>query len=388
MNPVAIVVGGACALVAGMGIGRFAYTPLLPFMQRDTGLTIAAAGYLASANFVGYLAGALLAMAAARAHRGRWFGCGLVLSVATTLAMAATESTWLLGVIRAASGVASAWVLIHGSAIVLDTVARAGKPNLFSILYAGVGFGIAGTAALVEVMSRADATSATMWLVIGLAAALFALPALAVRDPATAAAAHGAIDLPSPTAAERRALAWLTAAYGSLGFGYVITATFLVVILRGRPDWKAYEMLAWMCVGLAGAPSNYVWMRIAQRIDPYRAMIAAFLLEAIGVLAAVSGSSLALVMLGALLLGGTFMAITALGLTTGRVLARGDSGRVVGRMTAAFGLGQIIGPAVAGWLAERSGSFVLPSLLAAATLTAAAAMVLRARGLAFSPPTR
>lgn len=406
-GPLATVLGGASALVAAMGIGRFAYTPLLPYMQRDSGLTIAAAGYLASANFLGYLAGALLAMGVRRERRGAWFAVGLATSVLTTLAMSVTDSPWLLGLIRTASGIASAWVLIHGSAIVLDALARAGRPTLFSVLYAGVGVGIAGSAGIVEWMSRAQAGAGAMWLAIGVAAAVFALPGILVRDPpairgpAPVGTASGRTALDAPASAardhappalaaagERRALAWLTLAYGCLGFGYVITATFLVVILRGRAEWRAYEMLAWMCVGLAGAPSNYVWMRIAQRVDPYRAMIAAYVLEAIGVLAAVSGASLGLVMLGAVLLGGTFMGITALGITTGRLLARGDSGPIVGRMTAAFGFGQIVGPALGGWLAERTGSFTWPSLLAAATLVAAAAMVAQARREALSPPTR
>lgn len=390
-SPVALALAGACALITGMGVGRFAYTPLLPYMQRDAELSIAAAGYVASANFLGYLVGALLAIRVARDRRSFWFACALALSVLTTLGMAPLHSPWLMSAVRAASGIASAFVMIHGSAIVLDALARAGRPMLFSLLAAGVGIGITVTAVLVEAMSRASASSATMWLVLGAMALLVALPAARVRDPAAsapagtsppgsaAAAAAAAAAADQPGMHERRALAWLTTAYGLLGFGYVITATFLVVIVRETPQWRPWEMAVWMCVGLAGAPSNFVWMRIAQRIDPYRAMIAAYLLEAVGVMAAVAGGSLPAVMLGAVLLGGTFMAITAVGLTTARELARGESGPTLGRMTAAFGLGQIVGPGLGGWLAERSGGFTAPSLLAALTLVAGAAMVAMAR---------
>lgn len=423
--PLVLALAGACALAAGMGIGRFAYTPLLPYMQRDLELSIVAAGYIASANFLGYLIGALLAVRIPAARRSGWFAAGLAVSVLTTLAMAPPASPWLLGVNRTIAGMASAFVLIHGSAIALDAFARSGTPGLFSVMAAGVGIGITATAGLVEAMSRSGVGSATMWIVLGGLGAAFALPAFLLRDPpATAPASAPAptasepppgADLPAadesssgapvaamhptsaasvaaatsattepdlPTPQERAALGWLTFAYGIVGFGYVITATFLVVIVRGNPDWRAFEMAVWVCVGLAIIPSNYFWLRVAQATDPYRAMTAAFIAEAIGVIAAVSGSSLALVMLGAVLLGGTFVAITALGLTTGRLLARGDSGPVVARMTAAFGLGQIIGPGLGGWLAERSGSFVLPSAVAALALVAGAAMVMRARQLA------
>lgn len=380
---VVVVLVGACALAAGMGIGRFAYTPLLPHMQRELDLTLTAAGYVASANFLGYLAGALIAMGAHAAHRRRGFVAGLLGSVATTLLMALFSDPWLLGAIRAGSGVASAFVLIHGSAIALDALARAGRPALFSLLYAGVGAGIAVTAVLVEAMSRAGAGASPMWLVLGAVATVLASPALLLRDdsphPAAAAATPTSPAPPPPT--DRQALAWLTAAYGCLGFGYVITVTFIVVMVRGRADWQPYEMAVWLCVGLAGAPSNYLWIRIAQRFGVYRAMIAAYLLEGVGVVAAASGAHIALVMFGGVLLGGTFLAITALGLSTARGLARADSGRIVGRMTAFFGLGQILGPALGGWLAERTGSFAAPSMLAAATLVAAAAMVERSRRL-------
>jgi predicted MFS family arabinose efflux permease len=384
---VALALAGACALAMGMGIGRFAYTPLLPFMQRDFGLAIADAGYVASANFAGYLLGALAAIRVPRESRTRWLQAGLALSLASTLLMAAAQQPWSMGALRLAGGVASAFVLIHGSAIVLDALARDGRPTLFSVLYAGVGVGIVLTAALVEAAARLHAGATQMWLLLGGLAVVLAVPAMRLRDPAAAPATAAPVAAPPPAAAvdpihgdaARRALRRVTAAYAGLGFGYVITVTFLVVIVRGRADWQPWEMLVWMAVGLAGAPSNYLWLRAAQRFDPYRAMIAAYLLEAIGVLCAVSAHSLALVILGAALLGGTFMGITALGLTTARTLSPGDSGPAVARMTVAFGAGQIVGPAVGGWLAERSGSFALPSALAAATLVASAALVLLAR---------
>ena len=360
-TPLGAAFAGLCALVLGMGIGRFAYTPVLPYMQADFGLSIEAAGYIASANFAGYLAGALLAIVVPPARRRQAFLAAVALSVATTGAMALLASPWAMAATRALSGVASAFILIHGSAIVLDRLARDGRPALFSLLYAGVGAGIALSALIVEIASRTGGGSAAQWLALGLVSLAFAPLAAQLRD-----------DAPQR---RLRALRWLIVAYGCLGFGYVITVTFIVVMVRTRPDWQPWEMLVWLVVGLTGAPSNYLWLRAAQRFGPWRALIVAYLLEAAGVAAAVSAHSLSLVMLGAGLVGGTFMGITALGLTTARGLSPGASGPVIARMTAAFGLGQIVGPAFGGWLAERSGGFGLASLAAAAALVAAAGMV-------------
>jgi predicted MFS family arabinose efflux permease len=410
-TPLGAAFAGLCALVLGMGIGRFAYTPVLPYMQADFGLSIEAAGYIASANFAGYLAGALLAIVIPASRRRGAFLMAVALSVATTLGMALLASPWTMAAVRALSGVASAFILIHGSAIVLDRLAREGRPTLFSLLYAGVGAGIALSAMIVEIASRTGAGSVAQWLALGVASLALAPLAARLRDdpapqtgvaPASKAApnptprpdpmpAPGAVigsaaqagpahatparaaSVPAPP--RLRALRWLIVAYGCLGFGYVITVTFLVVMVRSRPDWQPWEMLVWLVVGLTGAPSNYLWLRAAQKFGPWRSLILAYLLEAAGVAAAVSAHSLALVMLGAGLVGGTFMGITALGLTTARGLSPGASGPVIARMTAAFGVGQIVGPAFGGWLAERSGGFGLPSLFAAASLVAAAGMV-------------
>ena len=377
---------GLAALALGMGIGRFAYTPLLPALIEEAGLGLRAAGYIASANFAGYLIGALAASRIPAHRRRTAYASAIGLSVLTTFSLAVLVSPWLLALARALSGVASAFVMVQGSAIVLDILGAHRRPGLFAALYAGVGAGIALTAAIVELMARAGASGAGAGAARGLVSALLAWPALGLRDPGRAGGASLVAPATGPPASARaRALRWLLLAYGGLGFGYVITATFIVVMVRSRPEWKPYEMLVWCIVGLAAAPSNWFWQRLSERASPWIAMIAAYLLEALGVAAAALGEHLLAVFLGALLLGGTFMAITALGLTTARGLSGGASTQVVGRMTAAFGLGQILGPAIGGWLAERSGSFVAPSLLAVAVLVACAGLLaLAARQLAAS----
>ena len=185
-----------------------------------------------------------------------------------------------------------------------------------------------------------------------------------------------------------RALRRLTLAYGCLGFGYVITATFIVVMVRRLPDAPTWEFWTWMTVGLAGAPSNWFWAKIAARVGTYRAIVAAFVIEAIGVALAALGSGPAAILVGAVMLGGTFMAITALGLAAGRQLAPDRPDQTIASMTAAFGFGQIIGPAIGGWMAERSSSFVSASWLAVAVLLVGAALTASAGHTLATPTVR
>ncbi|MFZ2003787.1 MAG: YbfB/YjiJ family MFS transporter, partial [Stellaceae bacterium] len=166
---------------------------------------------------------------------------------------------------------------------------------------------------------------------------------------------------------------------GFYGFGYVITATFLVAIVRGAPAIRALEPVIWIVFGVAAMPSIALWTWIAAPIGLPRAFALACVVEAVGVLASVAWQTTAGVFVAAILVGGTFMALTALGLMRGRELAQngepgGDARRALALMTSAFGIGQIIGPYFAGIVSDWLGSFTVPSVAAAAALLIAAVL--------------
>jgi predicted MFS family arabinose efflux permease len=157
----------------------------------------------------------------------------------------------------------------------------------------------------------------------------------------------------------------------------VITATFLVAIVRGSAGVRYLEPVVWVIVGLASVPSVALWNVIGRRIGVFAAFAAACLVEAVGVAASVLAVNTVGVVLAALCLGGTFMAITALGLAGARSLTDSDPRRVLALMTVAFGIGQIAGPLLGGVIIERSGSYTLASIIAALALVVAAILAAR-----------
>ena len=169
-------------------------------------------------------------------------------------------------------------------------------------------------------------------------------------------------------------LSSLVIAYGLFGFGYVITATFLVAVVRATPDAGTLETVTWLVVGLAAMLSVAAWASVARRLGPRLALGLACLLEGVGVLATAASSTAPAVLVGAALLGGTFMGITALGLAEARRTSA-NPGRAVAVMTAAFGVGQIVGPTFAGTMLEATGSLTFPTVIAAGALVAAAVLV-------------
>jgi predicted MFS family arabinose efflux permease len=138
--PLALAIGGLVALASAVGIGRFVYTPILPLMVEDIGMTHGTAGLLASANFAGYLVGALLAASPILpGSRRRWLLLALTVSTLTTGAMAFASSIMAFLTLRFTGGVASAFALVFASALVLDRLSAAGRADLAAVHFAGVG---------------------------------------------------------------------------------------------------------------------------------------------------------------------------------------------------------------------------------------------------------
>ena len=374
-HPAALAVAGLLSLAVAIGIGRFVYTPILPYMTAGLDLGKSEAGLIASANFLGYLLGALAA--AWRAVPGdprRWLLGALAVSGFSTGAMALTTSLGPFLLLRFAGGAAGALVMVLASSLVMDRLAAAGRAGWAAVMYAGVGSGIAVSALAVPAIASGSGDWQGPWLFCGaLSVALSILIGVLLRTPqAPTTRAPG-----TGTGKVERGLRRFILAYGLFGFGYVVTATFVSDMVRSDPLLQPAERLVWLCVGLTAAPSAPLWGWAGRRWGSERAFVIACLIEAAGVALSVSGGGIWSLLLGAGLLGGTFVGLTALGLVYARRASLGDPRRNLALMTAAFGLGQMIGPTLAGVLHDSLGSYLAASLLAVAALVAAAALASR-----------
>jgi predicted MFS family arabinose efflux permease len=371
---VALACGGLVALAAALGIGRFVYTPILPVMLDALGWSKAEAGLVASANYLGYFVGALAAgRPFASARPRQWLLIALVVSALSTAGMALpSEITSFIG-LRFIGGMASAFVIVCASTLVLESLALSGRGSLSAVHFSGVGVGIMISAAAVSAVLASGADWRGLWIASG-SIAMLAVIVVPLLIPA-----HDGVKAAPKSEHKGGASVRLTliiVAYGLFGFGYVITATFLVAIVRLTNEIRLLEPWIWMLFGLASIPSITVWRRLGERIGLMNAFAAACIVEAIGVAASVEWVTISGVCLSAILLGGTFMGITALGLMIARDLAADQSQRAVGRMTASFGVGQMVGPTLAGFLFEQFGSFRAASLVAVAALIVSAGLAI------------
>ena len=374
-HPAALALAGLLSLVVAIGIGRFVYTPILPYMTAGLGLAKSQAGLLASANYLGYLLGALaVARQAPPGDPRRWLLGSLAVSGLSTGAMALTTGLAPFLLLRFANGVAGALVMVLGSSLVMDRLALSGRAAWASLMYIGVGGGVTVSALAVPAIASNGSDWQSPWLFCGaIAITLSLVVAVLLRNSQAGPGAATRKD--SPTAAP--GLALFVLAYGLFGFGYVTTATFVSDMVRADPLLQPAEQWVWLCVGLTAAPSAPLWNWAGRRWGNRNAFVAACLLEAAGVALSVSGGGIAHLLLAAGLLGGTFVGLTAIGLVHVRHMSGGNPRRNLALMTAAFGLGQMVGPTLTGVLYDSLGSYLLPSLLAVTALLVAAFLAAR-----------
>lgn len=362
-----VMVPAAAAMAVAMGVGRFGFTPILPLMQDQAGLDPAQGAHLATANYVGYLLGAVLAlMRPSLVSSPVAYRVWLVLQVASLAAMPLSTSMPVWTAARLCSGVASALIFIAvAGAVATHLLHRAER--LSGWAYGGIGGGIALSGVLVLAV-EGPGTWTTAWWACTITAAILG----ALAWPLGTALHPGPAPEPGPGPSQgagstvRRPFAALVSSYFLEGAGYIIAGTFLVAAIRATaPAWIGSS--AWVLVGLAALPSSVLYARLARSFPPATVLRIALLLQAIGMLlpAVFSGSGAAL--LAGVIFGVTFQGITTLAVSTGARMRIPHSAAV---LTIAFSIGQILGPLAAAPLLHFGYT---PALVLGAVIVALAA---------------
>ncbi|MFM0737121.1 YbfB/YjiJ family MFS transporter [Paraburkholderia xenovorans] len=396
-------------LAVALGIGRFAFTPLLPLMLHGSAfgqpqLDIRHGGWLASFNYAGYFVGAVTC-AALRVDAARMVRVGLAATVLLTLAMGVTGQFWVWAAVRFVGGAVSAWTFVFASQWGLRRLAELGAHGWGGVIYTGPGLGIVGTGVLVSVAGGHGARLG--WIGFGLIAAVltavvwpvFAVSAgskvrgdraqrFASADNAKAHASghpanpHPAVSQPasahrSTAIAHRADAIWLMLLYGIPGFGYIITATFLPVIARHALPGSVWPDLFWPMFGAALIVGALLAARLPTHWDNRTLLAGCYVLQACGIGLGIVWPTVGGFALGSMLIGLPFTAITLFAMREARRLHGDNAAGLMGYATAAYGVGQIVGPLVAAPIADHTGSFSPALWLAAgALLLGAAGLVL------------
>lgn len=367
-----IALTGMLALAIAIGVGRFAFTPILPMMQKDHGLSLRIAGLLASANYVGYFIGALTAIwiriRISTIVRASVIGIALL-----TAAMGLVHNpvAWLL--LRGLAGIVSAWIFVFGSAYILQRLAMIGRQRLSGLVFGGVGFGTAMTGGFCLLFLHLSWSADQAWMTVGVLALILAAACWPGYQGATQAPASTTVAGAGSLRLARHMR--VVICYGILGFGYIIPGTFLPAMAKQIISDPAVFGWAWPIFGSAAFISTLMAGWLSAHLPNRFIWAMSHVVMAVGVAMPVLLPGMAGIVIAALCVGGTFLVGTMTGMQEARTLAPESASRLMAAMTAAFGLGQIVGPLLVSLVADiHNGMNTL--LLGAASLLLVSAVFL------------
>ena len=368
-----IIVGGVLLLMIAMGISRFAYTPILPFMRVDAHLTFSQGGLLASSNYIGYFIGALGAAFIFRSKKN-FLLLNVLINIASVLFMGLIDSYMIWLVLRLIAGITGGFIFVLTSSIVMDYLATHFLTRFSGYVFSGIGLGIA-TSGLLVPFFEARIEWQGSWIGLGMLSTLFLLTTLVLWRKLVVPNRIQTKQA-EQTSIWQGFMPWLILAYGLEGLGYIVTGTFLVDIIYNIDALRSYAGYSWVVVGIAAIPSAPIWMKLMTRFSTISMMALAYIMQIIGILLPVLSQTAWSVLLSAFLFGFTFVGLVTMSTGYARELFPKQSAYVVSMLTTFYALGQIVGPVMASRLETYFETFKAPLLFAGATVTLALVILL------------
>jgi len=359
-NVAILILTGIAALTIAVGIGRFSYTPILPYMISELNLTTTEAGLIASSNYLGYLLGSLIPIFPQFPKNIRSiFIYSIFISIISLFAMGLTNTFEVFILIRFIHGVFSAFVLILGTSLIVSHVQKKGKLFLGTAHFSGVGLGMALSAIVVSYLGFLNFTWDELWFSIGILAIMLSFQIIKFTPIQKAEVKY---NLKSKNKTNL-GFSLITISYGLYGFGYVAFGTFISTMSRLTPGLEKTEPYVWFVVGVTGIPSVFFWNWFGSKIGNDIGLFLANLILGLGVLFSVLINNEFGIFISCILFGLSFVPITSMCLLEGQKRFSGSFIVSTAILTFSFSIGQMIGPYLSGLLTDHYGSFFFSMII-------------------------
>ena len=364
-NVAILILTGIAALTIAIGIGRFSYTPILPYMISELKLTTTDAGLIASSNYLGYLLGSLIPIFPQFPKNIRSiFIYSIFISIISLFAMGLTNTFEIFILIRFIHGVFSAFVLILGTSLIVSHVQKKGKIFLGTAHFSGVGLGMALSAIVVSYLGFLNFTWDELWFSIGILAIMLSFQIIKFTPIQKAEVKY---NLKSKNKTSL-GFSLITISYGLYGFGYVAFGTFISTMSRLTPGLEKTEPYVWFVVGVTGIPSVFFWNWFGSKIGNDIGLFLANLILGLGVLFSVLINNEFGIFISCILFGLSFVPITSMCLLEGQERFSGSFIVSTAILTFSFSIGQMIGPYLSGLLTDYYGSFFFSMIISGIVL--------------------
>lgn len=389
---------GMATVFACLGVARFSLGMLLPSMRADMNLSYTDMGFISTGNFVGYLVAALVCGRLVRRFGARavvFFS--LVIIAASLFVVASASAVTVIWPAYLVTGLGSGAANVGVMSLVPHWFSRRWRGRAAGIMVIGSGPAIMMSGLLIPAITArwGPAGWRIGWVCLAVVVLVVALVVgvLIRNDPADLGirahthradmATYGRQSAASAPVGNARTVAHLGAIYFLFGFTYVVYITFIVTFLvqeRGVSERNAGYF--WFAVGALSMFSGPVFGALSDRAGRGVGMAAVFALHTVSYLLVGLHLPIEAVYVSVAFFG--FAAWSVPGIVAAAVgdyMGPGQAATTFGMLTVIFGLGQAIGPLVAGLLAEQSGGFSTSFLMASALAACACAL-----SLALRPP--
>lgn len=349
------------ALMIAMSISRFAYTPILPFMQQDTSMNNQNAGLLATFNYLGYLMGAIIPMFITIKSKVFDLKLYVMINVISVILMGFSEHFLIWSVLRIIAGITSGTIFVVASNVALEALRMANKQSISGILYSAVGIGIFSSSIFIFLYTQAQTWKAT-WIILGVVALMAGIIILTSMKDNPSISKHSTSSNQNQGKALNRAfIIPFSIAYFFEGAGYIVTGTFLVALIKTIPAYIDYAALSWMFVGLGAMPATLIWSLFAEKIGYKKAIYSALILQIISVGLPIFSHHMLGLIVASMLFGATFLGLTTLFMSKSQELMYHTNQKLnlVSLLTVIYSVGQMIAPMIAGVLIGDSNNYQL-----------------------------
>ncbi|WP_180526066.1 YbfB/YjiJ family MFS transporter [Staphylococcus haemolyticus] len=349
------------ALMIAMSISRFAYTPILPFMQQDTSMNNQNAGLLATFNYLGYLMGAIIPMFITIKSKVFDLKLYVMINVISVILMGFSEHFLIWSVLRIIAGITSGTIFVVASNVALEALRMANKQSISGILYSAVGIGIFSSSIFIFLYTQAQTWKAT-WIILGVVALMAGIIILTSMKDNPSISKHSASSNRNQGKALNRAfIIPFSIAYFFEGAGYIVTGTFLVALIKTIPAYADYAALSWMFVGLGAMPATLIWSLFAEKFGYKKAIYSALILQIISVGLPIFSHHMLGLIVASMLFGATFLGLTTLFMSKSQELMYHTNQKLnlVSLLTVIYSVGQMIAPMIAGVLIGDSNNYQL-----------------------------
>ena len=357
-NRFTVMFAGVCALILTMGIARYAFTPMIPYMHDEAGMSESLAGWLAGWSYIGYLVGLFIVWLIRDLRlKDYFYRYGLFIAVFSTAIMSFSDHSLIWYLSRLFAGISTAFGFMLGTGLVLKWLIYNNKKQEMGFHFAGVGLGIVVSALVVHLATYLFFDSygwRGQWLTLAAVGAILLIPAFFLMPMPDTAQIESAEKIDKTNEPSKRWLMLLTIAYICAGFSNTVNITFTSLIAEYIP-LQGEGTNIWLYLGLAAAPAPFIWDRFARKYGYLNSIRAAFAINIISNILMTASESYFAILLSALLFGFAFMGIVSLTLTIIGNKYQYRATQVMAQLTLGYCLAQILSPILAGTIAEYSG---------------------------------